>query len=148
MMIVLPNLPKFSSVRVLRYMVFSHQDQAHWQHTSWLHHDQDMTGDITIRTLGIILIDIYLPSHCEHVQMLLSDYSFAPLWIPLKDLGTTILWLVLICQPCEVMTETMGPMEGTRWRYGTDIHSCVGQMSIRPANLVWAYMTIYHFLYS
>ena len=33
----------------------------------------------------------------------------------------------------------MGPMEGTRWGYGSDIHPCVSDTSLKPYRLVWAY---------
>ena len=32
-----------------------------------------------------------------------------------------------------------GPWRALDGRHGSDIHSCVGEMSLRPSRLVWAY---------
>ena len=91
--------PLYSNNLVTNIIV-SHQDHAHWQHTSWLH--QDMTGDVTIRTLEIILMDT-----CHHTMNMCrcscQIISLVSLWFPLKDPGTTILWLIL-------------PVNHVRWR--------------------------------
>ena len=36
------------------------------------------------------------------------------------------------------MTETIGPMEGTNRRYGSESYPSASETSVRPSNLVWA----------
>ena len=40
-------------------------------------------------------------------------------------------FLELVCRPCKVMTETVGPMEGTRWEVWVSFYPCISEMSLK-----------------